>query len=794
MNIKVNQKMVKERCGIVSFKKGEAFYRASKVEFEKYSGDRCEAIVTGAEDFSVMVEKDLFGDFHTTCSCPTLASFQKDCQHVAAVLLAICEHQRQGTTPAGSNEHQTDLFTNKKLTEGLLTLFGNQPTRPSGHQLHFEKRQVLDAEFTCRLAAIGEGQQMFGIEVKVGSTYVQNIREFLEQVKGGRSCPLSSTFTYDSNLHCFQKETDAVIQQLIQVIHDEKMYRGEQLEHSRDNTRNQMLLIPASSWERLMPLLMEVPMLLTYEGSTFEGFCLSEGLLPLQFDVAETEGEDYQLKIRGLENLIVLDSYSSVLFDGTLVRLKKEDCQRLSNLKKMLEASGMDQVLVPPKQLDSFFKNVMPGLKRLGHVQLSSAVSKLFMKTPLTAKVYLDRVKNRLLAGLEFHYGNIVIDPLDSRESQKGLMVIRDIEKENAIIKLFDESLFTRTDGGYFLQNEELEYQFLYHVVPKLQKLVQLYATTAVRNRIFRGNSRPQIRVKAGKERTNWLEFKFELDGIPEKQICEILLALEEKRKYYRLPNGSLFSLETRELEEIHHFLNMLPNQPEDLHSGLHVPIVQGLPLLDSVDNSKLFLFEESFRQFLEVLHNPGSLEFEVPKSLEPILRDYQRQGYKWMKTLANYGFGGILADDMGMGKTLQSITFIVSVLPDIRKRKLPVLIVCPSSLTYNWLSELAKFAPHLQAVIMDGNQTERLKKQKDVTAMDVIIISYPLLRREIKWFEKQTFHTVFFDEAQAFKNSVTQTARAVKKIMADHRFALTGTPVENSSEELWSIFHVVFP
>ena len=197
---------------------------------------------------------------------------------------------------------------------------------------------------------------------------------------------------------------------------------------------------------------------------------------------------------------------------------------------------------------------------------------------------------------------------------------------------------------------------------------------------------------------------------------------------------------------------------------------------------------------FLKNIHNPGRLEFEVPKSLAPILRDYQKLGFKWMKTLAHYGFGGILADDMGLGKTLQSITFILSELPDIREKKQPVLIVCPSSLTYNWLSEIMKFAPDIQAVVVDGNKTERANLLKDVTDIDVLITSYPLLRRDIKWYEKQSFHTVFFDEAQAFKNPMTQTARAVKKIQANHRFALTGTPVENSLEELWSIFHVVFP
>lgn len=786
MNIPLNQEVIKEKCGTASFKRGEEFYRANKVTFEHYSPDRCEATVTGVEDFHVIIEKDESGGFYTKCSCPTLASFQKDCQHIAAVLLSIYEHQRQGTTPIGPTS-----ATNKKLTEGLLTLFNDQPKQLSGHQLHFENRKVLDLVFTCKPVTIGPGRHMFGMEVKIGPAHVPNIRDFLEKVKEGNPSMLSVSFTYDPSLHCFQKEADAVIQQLVQVIHDEKMY----IDESDDVSRNHLLVIPPSFWDRLFPLLERAPLVkLEYNGETYDGLHISDELLPLQFDVAKAEGKGCHLKIKGLNRMMVLNSYGTVLAGGKVIKLKSEDCNRLSDLKQMLEASGANQIPIPSEQIGFFLEKVVPGLKKLGNVQISGIISDQLVTTPLVAKLYLDRVKNRLLAGLEFHYENLVIDPLESREPRGGLVFIRDVEKEDAILKLMEDSSFAKTDGGYFLHNEELEYEFLYHIVPKLQKLVQIYATTAVRNRIFRENARPQIRVRVKKERTNWLEFKFEMDGIPEKQIREVLLALEEKRKYYRLRDGSLLSLETREFEEINRFLNRLSVPTEGLEGGINVPIVQGIQLLDSVDDSNAFTLEESFRQFLESIRNPGSLEFEVPKSLEPILRDYQKRGYKWMKTLAHYGFGGILADDMGLGKTLQSITFILSELSDIRNKKLPVLIVCPSSLTYNWLSEVMKFAPDVKAVVVDGNKTERFKIQKDAMDQDVVITSYPLLLRDRKWFEKQAFHTVFFDEAQAFKNHVTQTAKAVKRIQADNRFALTGTPVENSPEELWSLFHVVFP
>lgn len=795
MNIKLNRELIKDKCGTVSFKRGEAFYRANKVTVKNYGPNGCEATVAGMDDFHVTIKKDEKGGLLTKCSCPALASFQMDCQHIAAVLLSINALQRQ-EIPNSLSGFQSDSLTNQELTEGLLTLFNAQPKRSSSHQLHFENRQVLEVEFTCKAVTLGEGRHIFGIKVRIGPTNVQNIRDFLKHVKDGHTSVLSNSFTFNPNLHCFQKETNALIQQLIQVIHDEDVYVDELLGKSNYVSDHHTLLIPPSSWDRLFPILERVPSIkLEYGGNMYAGLRVSNEPLSLQFDFAEAEGKGYQLKIKGLNQMVVLNSYSSVLSEGKLIQLKSEDCKRLSDLKELLDGSGTNQISIPQEQVSFFLEKVVPGLKKLGNVQLSDSMYKHLLKTPLIAKVYLDRVKNRLLVGLEFHYENIMINPLEpTGDIPASSTFVRDMDKEEEILQLIEKSLFSKTDGGYFLHNEELEYEFLYHVVPKLKTFAQIYATTAVKNRIFRGKAHPKITVKMKKERTNWLEFKFELDGIPEKHIREVLLALEEKRKYYRLGNGSILSLETREFEEMNRFLNALPEQHEELESGLILPFAQGLQLLDSVDNRDVFTLEKSFLQFLENVHNPDSLGFEVPKSLDPILRDYQKDGYKWMKTLAHYGFGGILADDMGLGKTVQSITFILSELPNIRKKKLPVLIVCPSSLTYNWLSEIMKFSPEIQAVVVDGNKTERSNLQKDVIDMDVLITSYPLLRSDIMWYEKQFFHTVYFDEAQAFKNPVTQTAKAARKIQADNRFALTGTPIENSLEELWSIYRVVFP
>ncbi|MDL4840871.1 DEAD/DEAH box helicase [Aquibacillus rhizosphaerae] len=777
MDIRLNQKIIKEKCGSVSYKSGETFYKSNKIIIENYDNDLCEATVVGKEKFYVIIEKREDSSFRSSCSCPKLASFSKDCQHIAAVLLAICDKQHQ-------------CSVNSVKHDSLLTIFQNNINRSSRHQLHFENRRVLDVLFTCKLVTVAENKTMFGVEIEVSSNLVTNIREFLEDVKQGLPSVLSTSFTFDLSLHCFSIEIDAVLQQLIEIVQDEKVY----LEESGNIFSNQLLLIPPSSWERLKPLLMETKKVkIVYSGKIYNEFEIENNTLPLQFDFIETEAGRYYLQITGLDNMILLNTYRTVLYDGKITKLENQDSIRLAELKRMVDGSASNKILIPQEQLNMYLEKVIPGLKRLGDVHIAKGLTKKVTKTPLVAKLFLDRVKNRLLAGIEFHYENFVINPLEVRDLKGISMFVRDINKEEEILQIMEESLFSKTESGYYLHNEQLEYQFLYHTLPKLQKLTQIYTTTAIKNRVIKENTFPKINIKVKRERTNWLEFKFEMEDIPQSDIRDLLGALEEKRKYYRLRNGSLLSLETSEFDEINRFLHALPDQKQDLEKGLELPVVQSLRLLETV-NGDIFKYEKSFRQFLDTISNPGNLPLEVPKTLSSILRDYQIYGYKWMKTLASYGFGGILADDMGLGKTLQSIAFIVSELDHIREKSLPVLIVCPSSITYNWLNEISKFASELQAVVIDGSKSERIKLQKDLNAVDVIITSYPILRQDTQWFEKQTFHTVFFDEAQAFKNPLTQTARAVKKIQANHRFALTGTPVENALEELWSIFHIVFP
>lgn len=773
LELKLTPKKIKEMCGAVSFKTGEAIYRADKVSFLTYSPSIYEAVIKGKSDTRVKVELDKIGRVHTSCSCPKLASYNKDCQHIAAVLLAVYHKE-----PKSASD----------LTDGLLSIFEEQPYRSSRQQRYFENRELVNITFN--LKPIGESHSfLFGMQLQIGDNSVVNVRDFLENIHNGRKSTLSLSFIFDPHIHCFKREAEEIIQQLIQIQIDEEFFR-------RESSRSEIILISPSAWNKLLPLLTNLPEVrLEYGGNVITGLQISSQRPSLQFNLEGAEGDNLQLNIKGIRDLLVLPMYACIVDKGVIIHLDEVDCKRLINLQEMLQTSKSNHIPIQKEQVPFFMDKILPGLRKIGNVNIAESISERVRKVPLVAKLYLDRVKNRLLASLEFHYGDLLLNPLENNYLVESALLVREKGKEQAILQIMEDSQFATTDEGYFMQNEELEFEFLYNALPRLQELTQVYATTAVRNRIFKGTAHPKIKVKVKKERTNWLEFKFEMTGIPEQEIRDLLQALEEKRKYYRLKSGSLLSLEAKEFAEIERFLQEVPIQNyETIVNGLDLPMSKGIAFLDKIVDNPLFTPEESFHQFIKDISDPQSLQFKIPESLKSILRDYQVHGYYWLKTLAAYGFGGILADDMGLGKTLQSIAYTQSVVTEVKEKKLPVLIVCPTSVTYNWLSEFMKFTPQIEALVVDGNKNERRKTQQKVADAEVIITSYNLLRKDIEWFRQQSFHTVFFDEAQAFKNPLTQTFRAVKQLEAKHRFALTGTPVENSIEELWAIFHVIFP
>lgn len=187
-------------------------------------------------------------------------------------------------------------------------------------------------------------------------------------------------------------------------------------------------------------------------------------------------------------------------------------------------------------------------------------------------------------------------------------------------------------------------------------------------------------------------------------------------------------------------------------------------------------------------------LSTKIPPKLNAELRTYQKIGYKWLRTLEQYKMGGILADDMGLGKTIQLLAVILSYVQKNKGNVKPSIIICPSSLALNWYNEIQKFTPTLKALVISDDYLERKRKIEEIGKYQVIITSYDSLKRDIDLYENYCFKYVVADEAQYIKNNNTKNSKAIKTINAETKFALTGTPIENSLSELWSIFDFIMP
>ncbi|WP_144510449.1 DEAD/DEAH box helicase [Bacillus sp. FJAT-22090] len=774
MNFSMNEKEIKKICGVTAFKKGKAYHQAGKVNLHSFQPGNSviEANVKAGDDFHVIIKTNMDGKIDASCTCPPIEFIKTYCQHIAAVLLAIEEKQR-------IDEH---------LADRMLDLFENRSLHPTGKQLHFDERQTLYVEFICRPIFQGDGEYAFGIQMEIGLHSLKpilHIAKFLSAIERRENFEYARSMWYSPELFSFSRETDEVLQFLI---------KSQQVK-SKVALQEGLLLISASDWEQLLPLLTKAPAVkFMQNGLLYDGISFGQAL-PISFEFEEGNTANYLLNVNGLEQVIVLTAYNYALLEGKLFKLPPKDCKRLADLKEMLDQSGSHRLVISENQIDHFMEKVIPGLMKLGHVNMADSVLKRMGETPLRVKLFLDRVKHRLLAGVEFHYGHLIINPCEETEQTFSHFpgVRRQRNKELQILSTLKENGFTQTDGGFFLYDEEAEYHFLYHVLAGLDKWIQVYASTAVKIRVHKGYTGPKIRVEV-KERMEWLEFRFDLKGIPEKEIQNLMTSIEEKRKFYRIPNGNLVSLETPEFLALSDFIQDMGLSSDNIGEEIRVPLIRGMQLIDSLDQGDLVEPGENFAKLMKNLNNPKSMDLDAPIPLASVLRDYQKVGFRWFKLLAKYKFGGILADDMGLGKTLQSIAFIDSVLPDVRERNLPVLIVSPASLIYNWKNEMEKFTPHINAQIIDGNKADRSLLWKTNSGADVLITSYPSLRMDTDLYRNQSFHTLFLDEAQAFKNPMTKTAKSVKMIQAEYRFALTGTPIENSLDELWSIFYVVFP
>lgn len=696
-------------------------------------------------------------------------------------------------------------------------------------------REELQLQFICKLVQVHKGGAKLALELKVGNKrlyVVQKVKQFLNCIENGEPMSFTKLFFYDPSMHYFSPQDQAILSMLIRMRQSEEAYR-ESISGYLGASDGRDILIAPLVWKPLLNLLLQADSRMEGTGLANGPLTLGEGALPLFYRIAQGTNEGYQLEISGLRELILLPAYDAAVVEGQLHMLEPMQMRSLEDLSRALTSYGIKESIdISAQQVDEFVQHVVPELRTLGHLSIDSQVRERIAEPELAPKLYIDFYRERITARLEFDYGVMVINPLAEYlidEEEKKVILVRDRHAERNLIDRLDRSFLERDGSVWASEREDAVYDVMYHLLPELEKQVDIYIPNAVKAMVQSYPTPPKVRADLGKG-LDWLEISFEMEGVDEQELQEIMRSIVEKKPYFRLRSGVFVSLENEGADSFAHMADSLGLASGDIKgSHIRLPAVRALQLPGRDEVSGHVKWGGSLKRFLDDLRDPERMDFALPDALAPVLRDYQASGYQWLRTLAFYRFGGILADDMGLGKTLQSIAYIAAELKE--KPKLhnsnpgdadytvnegtfgnnipdevqvglldqqathpPVLVVAPASLTYNWANEFARFAPHLRVLIAAGQKDERASMLAGMDDADVIVTSYPLLRRDLDTYLGRTFHTLILDEAQSIKNASSQTAQAVKQIQAPRRFALTGTPVENSLDELWSIFEAIFP
>ena len=482
--------------------------------------------------------------------------------------------------------------------------------------------------------------------------------------------------------------------------------------------------------------------------------------------------------------------------------LYRQSGELSDGLERLADVSmdGSFRFFVGRNRLAEFYHMILPRFREIAQVaEKDGELIRSFLPPRGEYQFYLDAEGGDFVCRPVVRYGNQEYSPVEAvrciENGQDLMEPFRSLAEEAGIAlevkRWFPVEVPQKEEfscGG----DEEVMYQVAENGVAALASLGEVLCTDRFSgcHVVRRVQTAVGVSVSSG-----MLDLKIDTGDIPPEELVELLHSYRQKKKYHRLKNGTFVRMEESSvgmLEEMAAALRLTPK--EMIRGNMHLPVYRAL-YLDRLleEHEDVYSKRDShFKQIVKSFKTIKDADFEEPESLSATMRQYQKNGYRWLRTLESWNFGGILADDMGLGKTLQMIAVLLAA--KLEGKTGTSLIVTPASLVFNWGEEFKKFAPELKVTLAAGTQAERQKRLEESVHSDVLITSYDLLKRDAALYEGREFLYQVLDEAQYIKNHTTAAAKAVKVIKSRFRFALTGTPIENRLSELWSIFDYLMP
>lgn len=486
---------------------------------------------------------------------------------------------------------------------------------------------------------------------------------------------------------------------------------------------------------------------------------------------------------RGIRSVCALDEES-----GTL-RCASLNSENTRAAAELISSCSSGPLYISGEDLPSFSRHIYPLLASCCTLTVSGFDPFEYLPEHPSFEIYLNLSEGRISASLTAVYPSGRFDVL--ADSPSGTR--RDAEAE---AQMADElrRWFPDNDAGSGVcslaesDGENLP-RLLQEGLSVLQEKAAVYIPDALRKiRIM-----PQPHFRIGVSVTgSVLEMELGAGSLKPEEAADILSRYDPKKKYIRLKSGAFLEVTDRNAMDLLHRLqeNMLLKN-RDLSAGkASIPKYRAL-YLDALESSGALQIEgdSGYRELIRNIREKEADEYPLPESLVPVMREYQKEGVRWLGSLYENGFGALLADEMGLGKTLQVLSFL-KVHPEFEN----ILVVCPASLVFNWYAEVRKFTPEMEACMVAGSAEERQSLLNECGKPRILITSYDLLKRDLELYRQMHFSCEIIDEAQYIKNAATLAAQAVKAIDSSFRIALTGTPIENRLSELWSIFDYIMP
>ena len=749
--MKISDADIKKICSDSIYKSGCDYFKEGRVHIRVRGEESVVASVDSDKIYNVHIGFDKNGKISETfCTCPYYQTMSASCKHIVATLKT-----RQAELLKNSNFENS----NDKLALKLCREFEKQ-------NRHKERMHI---GFSFNINTNSRRECSYSVSVKLGNSAINtsSVENFLNSYITGDEYKLSKHRAYSN----FKYEFDAKAKEALDIMAE--AFENKQKAYAFYAPKLTFCEFGDLTAKRLLPLMAKLDCTFSVNGMPQSNLAVKHEDPDILVDVTAT---DDNINISVIQSgLAVVSDGSWFLYDGDLYETTKEWRDWYMPIYNALSTESRTQIDFYGDNSISFAANVLPKIKMKKGVIMQGIENAIIDDKP-KFNVYFDETDGGISAAITVSYGQITIR-LPEKDGERDKIIVRDYKREEQILSFFG-NFSAEGQNMYLFENNEI-FEFITVTLKELEKYASIH--TSQRFDALLLQNAPKIKSKIFyNKKIDLLEVGFESDLSP-SEIAGILSAVRNKKKYYRMSNGAFLSIEGLKdfemLESLDFSFADLKERRKEL-SKCYALFLAGAR--DSMEAN------DEFDRLIDDIKN---IKAKIPDYLDKVLREYQKTGVHWLKQLAELSFGGILADDMGLGKTLEVIAFVMS-----EKKKNPALVVTPSSLMYNWLSEIQKFAPKAKVRVIDGTKEERTKALSEIDGYDFVITSYPLLRRDIADYEKKEFFSFIIDEAQHIKNPKTLSAKAVKRIKAESCFALSGTPIENSLSELWSIFDFVMP